>query len=127
MNGMPFSPMMVAIGRTDHAIVTAYEHTDGPQYTPPRSSMTFLRLRHRNDETTSPTLNLEQRGGRRPGWAPMLSKQETQIVGGMVGGGWSANRRRLEVEVRRLATVDGWLSCLIAFELTLVWGVVVSL
>ena len=52
----------------------------------------------------------------------MLSKQETQLVGGMVGGGRSAVRRRLEVGVGRPAT-PGWLVFLVAFEITFVLGV----
>ena len=90
----------------------------------PRSPMTFLRLRHRNDEVTSSTLYRGLGGGKPRGRAPMLSEQEFQIPGGMLGGGWSAVRRRLEVGVGRTATVNGFLICLIAFEITIVTGVI---
>ena len=91
----------------DRAIVIGYEDDDGSQYTrSPRSSMTFLRLRHRNDEATSSTLYRGLGGGKPRGRAPMLSEQEFQIPGGMLGGGWSAARRRLDVGVGRPATVN---------------------
>ena len=94
-------------------------------YTPfPRSSLTFLRLRHRNGEVTSSTLYRGLGGGKPRGRAPMLSEQEFHIIGGMLGGGWSAARRRLEVGVGRPATVNRLLICLIAFELTIVTGVI---
>ena len=108
----------------DRAIVIGYEDDDGSQYTQfSRSPMTFLRLRHRNDEATSSTLHRGLGGGKPHGGAPMLSEQEFHIIGGMLGGGWSAVRRRLEVGVGRPATVNGFLICLIAFEITIVTGV----
>ncbi len=123
MSWVPFSPMMVPTGRTDHASVIGCDN-DRSDYTPfPRSSMTFLRLRHRNGEATSSTLYRGLGGGKPRGRAPMLSKQEFHIIGGMLGGGRSAVRRRLEVGVGRPATVNRLLICLISFEITIVTGV----